>query len=392
MQRFEFSDTLKRLPQQFFANLVNKVQRLSSEGHDVINLGQGNPDLPTPEHIVEELQVAASNPAYHKYSPFTGHTFLKKAISSYYKRQYEVDIDPETEVAILFGAKTGLVELSQCLLNPGDLALLPDPGYPDYMSGIALANARTAMMPLLEENDFLPDYNKIDKEDLDQAKLLFLNYPNNPTAATANQAFFDETIALAKKHAICVVHDFAYGAIGFDGDKPQSFLQSEGAKDIGIEMYTLSKTYNMAGWRVGFAVGNRSVIESLNLIQDHLYVSLFGAIQQAAEKALLGDQSAVEQLVNTYEKRRNVLVEKLHEIGWKVPKPKGTFFAWLPVPEGYTSISFADLLLEKAHVVVAPGSGFGESGEGFVRVGLLASEERLAEAAERIGKLGIFKK
>ncbi|MBD1221832.1 pyridoxal phosphate-dependent aminotransferase [Virgibacillus halodenitrificans] len=392
VQTFEFSDTLKRLPEQFFASLVMKAKKLTDAGHDVINLGQGNPDLPTPQHIVDELKAAADNPTYHKYSPFTGQPFLKQAIASFYKREYGVDIDPNTEVAILFGAKTGLVEISQCLLNPGDLALVPDPGYPDYMSGIALSNAIPAYMPLLEKNDFLPDYGELDEKTLEDAKLLFLNYPNNPTAATANKKLFDETIALANKYSICVVHDFAYGAIGFDGEKPQSFLQSEGAKDVGVEMYTLSKTYNMAGWRVGFAVGNPSVIKSLNLIQDHLYVSLFGAVQQAAEKALLGDQSAVEKLVNTYEKRRNVFVEKLQEIGWNVPKSKGTFFTWLPVPDGYTTETFSDLLLNEAHVVVAPGNGFGKNGEGYVRVGLLASEERLIEAAERIGKMEIFQK
>ncbi|MFD1174449.1 pyridoxal phosphate-dependent aminotransferase [Oceanobacillus picturae] len=391
MQSFPVSDTLKRLPEQFFAKLVKKVQALSSEGHDVINLGQGNPDLPTPNHIVEELKTAADNPVYHKYSPFTGHAFLKEAVATFYKREYDVDIDPESEVAILFGAKTGLVEISQCLLNEGDTALLPDPGYPDYMSGIAMANANPVFMPLLEKNNFLPNYQQLNQADLEAAKLLFLNYPNNPTAGVANKEFFDETIEVAKQNEICVVHDFAYGAIGFDGKKPQSFMQSAGAKDIGVEMYTLSKTYNMAGWRVGFAVGNTSVIKSLNLIQDHLYVSLFGAVQQAAEKALLGDQTAVDELVATYESRRNVFVEKLQEIGWNVQAPRGTFFAWLPVPEGYTSEGFADLLLEKAHVVVAPGNGFGEAGEGFVRAGLLADEDRLAEAAARIGKLGIFK-
>ncbi|AVQ98782.1 LL-diaminopimelate aminotransferase [Oceanobacillus iheyensis] len=390
MQSFPVSDTLKRLPEQFFAKLVKKVQALSSEGHDVINLGQGNPDLPTPNHIVEELKTAADNPVYHKYSPFTGHAFLKEAVATFYKREYDVDIDPESEVAILFGAKTGLVEISQCLLNAGDTALLPDPGYPDYMSGIAMANANPVFMPLLEKNNFLPNYQQLNQADLEAAKLLFLNYPNNPTAGVANKEFFDETIEVAKQNEICVVHDFAYGAIGFDGKKPQSFMQSAGAKDIGVEMYTLSKTYNMAGWRVGFAVGNTSVIKSLNLIQDHLYVSLFGAVQQAAEKALLGDQTAVDELVATYESRRNVFVEKLQEIGWNVQAPRGTFFAWLPVPEGYRSEEFADLLLEKAHVVVAPGNGFGEAGEGFVRAGLLAHEERLAEAAARIGKLGIF--
>ncbi|WP_430790726.1 pyridoxal phosphate-dependent aminotransferase [Virgibacillus flavescens] len=392
MHRFEQSETLKRLPDQFFAKLVGNVQQLKNEGHDVINLGQGNPDLPTPEHIVKSLQVAAEDPINHKYSPFQGYRYAKQAMADFYQREYGVTLDPDTEVAIMFGSKTGLVELSQCLLNPGDLALLPDPGYPDYMSGIALANAATEMMPLLAENDFLPDYSKLSNESLDNSKLMFLNYPNNPTSATATKDFFDETVAVAKKHNICVLHDFAYGAIGFDGKKPQSFLQSEGARDIGIEMYTLSKTYNMAGWRVAFAVGNESVIESINLIQDHVYVSLFGGIQAAAASALNGDQDSVKKLAATYESRRNCFIEKINEIGWDVQAPKGTFFAWLPVPSGYTSEGLADLLLEKAHVVVAPGNGFGENGEGYVRVGLLADEDRLTEAVQRIGKLNLFKK
>ncbi|MDC3413221.1 pyridoxal phosphate-dependent aminotransferase [Terrihalobacillus insolitus] len=390
MHSFEQSSTLKRLPEQFFAKLVKKVQLLTSEGHDVINLGQGNPDLPTPQPIVEELKEAADDPLYHKYAPFQGHLFLKEAVAEFYNREYGVKLEPEKEVAILFGAKAGLVEISQCLLNPGDLALLPDPGYPDYLSGIALANAKIAKMPLLERNGFLPDYQNIEKRVLDQAKLMFLNYPNNPTAAIANKQFFDQTVHVAKKHSICVVHDFAYSALGFDG-KPQSFLQSEGAKDIGVEIYTMSKTYNMAGWRIAFAVGNHSVIESINLIQDHLYVSLFGAVQKAAAEALKGDQSPVEELVQTYRDRRDAFVTELHKIGWKVQAPRGTFFTWLPVPKGYTSEEFADLLLEKAHVVVAPGKGFGDYGEGYVRVGLLDSEERLREAVVRIDNLGLFR-
>ncbi|QTM98049.1 aminotransferase class I/II-fold pyridoxal phosphate-dependent enzyme [Sediminibacillus dalangtanensis] len=392
MKNFEQSDLLNRLPDQFFANLVAKVKGLVEEGHDVINLGQGNPDLPTPDAIVKELQAAAENPAYHKYSPFRGFSFLKQAAADFYKREYHVDLDPDSEVAVLFGAKTGLVELSQCLLNPGDLALLPDPGYPDYMSGIALANAETYLMPLLKSNAFLPDYQSINPEQWERAKLLFLNYPNNPTSAVADKSFFDETIAMANKHNVCVIHDFAYGALGFDGEKPQSFLQSEGAKEVGVEIYTLSKTYNMAGWRVAFAVGNRSVIESINLLQDHMYVSLFGGIQHAAAKALTGDQTAVSQLVQTYQNRRDRFIDRLNEIGWKVEKPKGTFFAWLPVPDGFTSESFADLLLEKAHVAVAPGNGFGENGAGYIRVGLLDKEERLEEAADRIAALGLFDK
>ncbi|MBU9723045.1 MULTISPECIES: pyridoxal phosphate-dependent aminotransferase [Bacillaceae] len=390
MRYFEPSHTIKQLPEQFFAKLVQKVQKLTKEGHDVINLGQGNPDLPTPPHIVKELQQAAENPKHHKYAPFRGYPFLKKAVCDFYKREYDVELDPEKEVAVLFGAKTGLVEISQCLLNPGDTALVPDPGYPDYWSGIALAGGKMAFMPLLKENEFLPDYSKVNQDTLSAAKLMFLNYPNNPTAATATKEFFDSTVDLAKEHDICVVHDFAYGSLGYDDEKPRSFLQSPGAKDIGVEMYTLSKTYNMAGWRIAFAVGNPSVIEHLNLIQDHMYCSIFGAIQQAAAKALTDTQEPAIELKNTYERRRDIFIKELNNIGWKVDAPKGTFFSWLPVPEGYTSEEFSDFLLEKAHVMTAPGNGFGPTGEGYLRVGLLDDEERLIEAVRRIEKLGIF--
>jgi len=388
--KFTQSDVLNRLPTQFFAALVNKVSKVIAEGHDVINLGQGNPDQPTPPHIVAALQKAAANPKYHKYSPFRGYSFLKEAVATFYKREYGVTVDPEKEVAILFGGKAGLVEIPQCLLNPGDVVLVPDPGYPDYWSGVALARAEMAMMPLFAENGFLPDYDGLKEEVVRKAKLMFLNYPNNPTGATATKQFFAETVSFAEKHNICVVHDFAYGAIGFDGKKPLSFLQTKGAKEVGIEIYTFSKTYNMAGWRIGFAVGNENVIAAINLLQDHLYVSLFGAIQEAAAVALLESQQCVHELVAMYESRRNTFIQALREIGWNVIAPAGSFFAWLPVPNGYTSETFADLLLEKAHVAVAPGIGFGEHGEGYVRTGLLTSEARLQEAAERIGRLQLF--
>lgn len=391
MISFEQSDAIKRLPDQFFAKLGKKVQKLVQEGHDIINLGQGNPDLPTPDHIVKALQKAAEKPINHKYSPFQGFPYFREAVAKFYKRLYDVDLNPDEEVALMIGSKIGLFEVSLSFLNEGDVALLPNPGYPDYLSGVSLANAIPKFMPLLEENGFLPDYSTIPEETLKKAKMMFLNYPNNPTAGVATQEFFDETVELAKKHDILVVHDFAYGALGYDGVKQPSFLATKGAKDVGIEMYTLSKTFNMAGWRVAFAVGNPSVIKTINLLQDHLFTSLFGAIQEAATEAISGDLSFVQELVDTYERRRNVLVHSLHKIGWKVSAPKGTFFAWFKVPEGYTSEEFADLLLEKAHVVVAPGSGFGSLGEGYVRIGLLDSEERLKEAAERIGKLGIFK-
>jgi aminotransferase len=390
MKHFVQSELLQNLPKQFFASLVDKVGNVIAQGHDVINLGQGNPDQPTPPHIVEALQKAAANPRYHKYSPFRGYSFLKEAVAAFYDREYGVTLDPEKEVAILFGGKAGLVEIPQCLLNPGDVVLVPDPGYPDYWSGVALARAEMAMMPLRAQNKFLPDYDELSPHIVEKAKLMFLNYPNNPTGAVATKEFFAETVSFATKHNICVVHDFAYGAIGFDGQKPISFLQADGAKNVGIEIYTFSKTYNMAGWRIGFAVGNESVIAAINLLQDHLYVSLFGAIQEAAATALLSSQDCVKELVSLYESRRNTLVNALQQIGWNVTAPAGSFFAWLPVPNGWTSEQFADLLLEKAHVVVAPGIGFGEYGEGYVRVGLLTDEERLKEAVGRIAKLNLF--
>lgn len=384
------ADRMNGLPTQFFAKLVAKANAQTAKGRDVINLGQGNPDQPTPPHIVAKLQEAAANPLYHKYPPFSGYPFLKKAVAKRYKEDYNVDVDPTTEVAILFGGKTGLVEISQCLLNPGDVCLVPDPGYPDYWSGVALAGAEMAFMPLTEQNNYLPDYNAISLELAKRAKLMFMNYPNNPTGAVANAAFYAQTVEYAEKHGIIVASDFAYGAIGFDGNKPISFLQTPGAKEVGVEFYTLSKTYNMAGWRVGFAIGNAQVVKLINLIQDHYYCSLFGGIQEAAALALTGPQQCVSDLRAMYESRREALFTALDRIDWKAARPGGSFFCWLPVAKGYTSESFADLLLQEADVVVAPGVGFGTHGEGFVRLGLLTNETRLQEAVERIGKLNLF--
>jgi aminotransferase len=384
------ADRIARLPNQFFAKLVHKANEQIAQGHDVINLGQGNPDQPTPAHIVQAMQDASANPVYHRYPPFSGFPFLKEAVVRRYKEDYQVDLDPETEVAILFGGKIGLIEISQVLLNPGDVCLVPDPGYPDYWSGVALAGADMAFMPLKQENRFLPDYSALHKEDLKRAKLMFMNYPNNPTAVAAPASFYEETVAFAEKNGIVVASDFAYGAIGFDGEKPISFLQTPGAKEVGVEFYTLSKTYNMAGWRVGFALGNREVIRLINLLQDHYFCSLFGGIQVAAATALTGPQDSVVALNALYESRRNALFQALKGIGWQAPPSEGSFFTWLPVPKNHTSTSLADLLLQEAKVVVAPGIGFGTHGEGYVRLGLLASEERLEEAVQRISKLQLF--
>ncbi len=293
-------------------------------------------------------------------------------------------------MAILFGGKTGLVEISQCILNAGDLCLVPDPGYPDYWSGIAMANAKMYKMPLTSEHNFLPEYDSIPIFVLNQAKMMFLNYPNNPTGAIATKEFFEETIKLANQYQIAIVHDFAYGAIGFDGNKPISFLEQPDAKEVGIEIYTMSKTYNMAGWRVAFAVGNKEMIRAIELIHEHYYVSLFGGIQAASAKALTESQDSVRAIVDRYEARRNFFYESIAKIGWHAKPSAGTFFAWLPIPRGFTSQSFSDLLLKEAHVAVAPGIGFGEYGDQFIRIGLLADEDRLGEAVQRIQRLHLF--
>lgn len=386
----KFAQRLEQLPDQFFAKLVQQVGAAVQEGRDVINLGQGNPDQPTPPHIVTALQEAAELPATHKYSPFRGIQSLREAAAAFYQREYGVAIDPESEVCILFGSKAGLVELPMAMMDPGDILLLPDPGYPDYLSALSLADVEMATMPLTAENRFLPVLQDIPEDVRKKAELMYLNYPNNPTGAMADLAFFEEVVAFCKEHQIAVCHDFAYGALGFDGNRPVSFLQVEGAKDIGIEMYTLSKTYNMAGWRVGFAVGNPMMIEALNRLQDHLYCSLFPAVQLAAVAALTGPQSSIDEAVERYSKRRSRLVAECAKIGWNITAPEGSFFAWLPVPSGYTSQQFADKLLNEVDVSVAPGSGFGPHGEGFIRVGLVVEEERLAEAIARIGTLHLF--
>ncbi|BAU28699.1 aminotransferase [Aneurinibacillus soli] len=385
------SDAMNRLPAQFFAGLTRNVHRIVQAGHDVINVGQGNPDQPTPPHIVAALQREAANPLHHKYSPFQGRDELKEAIAHWYKQERGVELDPYTEVAILFGGKVGLVELSTIFLNPGDVCLVPDPGYPDYWSGVAMAGGVMEMMPLRAENDFRPDFTKIAPEVADRAKMMFLNYPNNPTGAVATPEFMEEAVQFCLDHNILLVHDYAYGTIGFDGVTPPSFLENPDMKRAGIEVYTLSKTYNMAGWRVGFALGNPEVIRLINLYQDHYFVSLFGAVQMAAVEALTASQQCVYDLCAKYESRRNALYNALNRIGWRATPTSGSFFAWLPVPDGYTSSSLADLLLNEAHVAVAPGIGFGTEGEGYVRVGLLVDEPRLEEAAERIAKLQLFR-
>lgn len=389
---FQQSHLLDTLPKQFFANLVAKVGQKVAAGVDVINLGQGNPDKPTPDYIVQATQKWVADPQTHKYSPFQGLPEFKQVAADFYQEKYGAHFDPEQEVAILGGSKIGLVELPWALMNPGDTYLLPDPGYPDYFSGAALGGVKFETVPLLAENNFLPDLQSIPEEVARRAKFFYLNYPNNPTGAVATEEFYQELVAWAQKYHVGIISDFAYGALGFDGQAPLSFMQTPGAKEVGIEFYTYSKTFNMAGWRIAFAVGNRDIISALNLIQDHLFVSLFPALQKAAIDALRDPRrdAAIAEIVHRYEERRDAFVNAAEKIGWHAFVPAGTFYAWMPVPDGYSSESFADLLLDKAGVAVAPGNGFGKHGEGYVRIGLLISPERLEEAVERIGKLNLF--
>ncbi|MFH8993204.1 aminotransferase class I/II-fold pyridoxal phosphate-dependent enzyme [Streptomyces sp. NPDC017940] len=383
----EFARRLQDLPRSSFATTAARVNELLRTGTDVINLCQGNPDLPTPPHIVEALRREVLDPATHRYPAFSGLAELKRAVTQWYASHHDVHLDPETEVAILFGAKAGLVEISQCFLNPGDLCLMPDPAFPDYWAGVVLARAHMHSLPLHRDNSYLPEYAGLAPAIRKRAKLMFLNYPNNPTSATAPPSFYQDTVRFADEHGVIVASDFAYGALGFDGHSPASFLQTDGAKDVGVEFISLSKMFNMAGWRIGAAVGNSHIIAAINLIQEHYYVSLPPFIQRAAAVALTAPQDSVQQLTKTYERRRDVFTAGVREAGWHLDTP-GSIFAWLPIPAGSQgSAAFSEELLERANVAVAPGQWFGKHGEGYARVSLLAPEERIREAALRMTKL-----
>ncbi|MCC5892093.1 aminotransferase class I/II-fold pyridoxal phosphate-dependent enzyme [Exiguobacterium sp.] len=377
------SNLLKTLPPQHFVGLAAEVAALEQAGAEIIRLGQGTPDLPTPAPICEALEAALLDPTTHQYGPFRGQDRLKRAVATFYLNEYGVEVDAASEVAILIGSKSGLITLPQCVLEPGDGILLPNPGYPDYISGARLAGAHVHDLVLTEANDFLPDYHTLDTHG---ARLMYLNYPSNPTGAVASPAFFEETVRFAKERDLMVVHDFAYGSIGFDGHVPPSFLQAGGAKDVGIEVYTMSKAFNMSGWRVAFAVGNKDIIEAINTYQDHVHVSVFSAIQEAAVAALESPKSLRDDLARLYEARRDRLVNGLRQAGWDVPAPKGSFFVWAKVPEGDAK-SFSQKLLHEAGVAVTPGYFFGTEGDRYVRFGLVSPEPKIDEAVARIEQL-----
>ncbi len=379
-----FSHRMDGLPPYLFAEIERKVAEKKKAGVDVISLGIGDPDTPTPAHIVEEMQRQIADPANHRYPNNRGLDEFRQAVATFYKSRFGVDLDPETEVFPLLGSKEGIAHICFNFLDAGDVCLGADPGYPVYAGGPVLAGGEPVPLPLRPELGFQPDLASIPDDIVKRAKMLFVNYPNNPTGAVIENDFFEHLVEFGRRNDICIIHDNAYSEITFDGYVAPSFLETPGAKEAGIEFYSLSKTYNMTGWRIGAAVGNAEVIESLWRLKTNVDSGMFQALQRTAAFAMTSTQKPVREMCAIYQRRRDLVVGSLREIGIEVTPPKGTIYIWVPVPDGYTSAGFADMVLEKCAVVVPPGSGYGPSGEGFVRISLTAPEDRIAEALDRI--------
>ncbi len=382
-----YADRINSLPPYLFAAIDKAKAEIIRKGIDVINLGIGDPDMPTPPHIVEAMKKAVANPKRHHYPSYEGMPAFREAAAKWYKRSMNVDLDPENEVLALIGSKEGIAHIPLAFLNPGDVSLVPDPAYPVYNIGSILADAKPYSMPLLADNDFLPDLDAIPKNVANKAKLIFLNYPNNPTSATATIKFFEEVVDFATQNEILVVHDNAYSEMTFEGYKAPSFLNVSGAKDIGIEMHSLSKTYNMTGWRIGFAVGNSEILAGLGKVKTNVDSGAFEAVQDAGIAALTGPQDCVHEMNRIYKERRDALLEGLYELGLEVRPPKATFYVWVHV--NGKSLDFTKKLLEKAGIVATPGVGFGDYGEGYIRFALTQSVDRINEAVERMRRLDI---
>jgi len=379
----------KNLPVYLFEQLDKMKGAVADRGIEIIDLAKGNPDRPTPEHIVRRAREAVSDTKNHRYSCTEGTPELRKACSEWYAKTFNVELDPETEVLSVIGSREGIAHLCMACLDPGDICLIPDPCYPTYQMGTILSEAVPHYLPLLEQNDFLPDFARVPDDIAEKAGLMFLNYPNNPTGGTADESFFEEAIDFAGRHDIILCHDLAYAQIGFDGYKPFSVLQFKAAKKVGIEFYSLSKTYNMAGWRIGFAVGNTEVIAALKRVKSNLDTGIFQAVQDAAIEALTGPQDCVKGTARVYQRRRDILVDGLNGLGWKVTKPKGGMYVWAAVIKGYTSDEMTRILLEQCGVAVVPGSAYGKHGEGYLRMALVQSEEKMKEVVDRIRQAGL---
>ncbi len=383
------ADRLRILPPYVFARLDELKANARAQGVDLIDLGMGNPDGATPLPIVEAATEALKNPKNHGYPPFEGTASFRRAITDWYRRRYDVDLDPNSEALPLLGSKEGLTHLALAYINPGDLVLVPSPAYPPHFRGPLIAGAELYPLILKAEQDWLIDLAAIPDRIAERAKILYFNYPSNPTTATAPREFFEEVVAFARHYQIMLVHDQAYAELAFDGYKPTSLLEIPGAKDIGVEFHTLSKTYNMAGWRVGFVVGNRHIIQGLRTLKTNLDYGIFAALQTAAETALQLPDEYLTEVQDRYRTRRDYLIAGLAQLGWSIPKTQATMYLWIPCPPGVGSTDFALSVLQKTGVVLTPGNAFGAGGEGYVRISLIAECDRLGEALERMRKANI---
>lgn len=387
MPHFELAERVKNLPPYLFATIDKMKQEALTKGVDLIDLSIGDPDMPTPVHIVEAMKKAVEKPVHHRYPSYEGMWSYREAVARWYKRRFNVTIDPVKEVLSLVGSKEGIGHIPLAFINPGDVVLVPSPGYPVYPVGTTFAGGQSYIMPLVEQNNFLPDLAAIPAEVLKRTKLMFINYPNNPTSAVADRKFYEDVITMAKKYNFIVCHDAAYSEIYYDGKKPLSFMEIDGAKDVGIEFHSLSKTYNMTGWRIGFAVGNKDVIFGLGKIKSNLDSGIFQAIQEASIAALDTGENVLSGIRDTYQARRDALCSGLKSLGVNLQIPEATFYLWAKVPENFNSSAFVAWMLEKAGILATPGSGFGVPGEGYVRFALTVGVDRIKEAVERIGKV-----
>ncbi|MBI2176142.1 LL-diaminopimelate aminotransferase [Candidatus Woesearchaeota archaeon] len=387
MTKFARSGRLQQIPPYLFAEINKKIDKAKKSGVDVISLAVGDPDLPTPKHIIAELEKAANDPKNHQYPDYEGLYSFREAVAAWYKRRHNVSLDPVSEVLALIGSKEGSLHLSLAFINPGDCAFVPNPCYTPYRTATLLANGRVCDLPLLEANSFLPDLSGLSRAACRNARILYLNYPNNPTGAVASREFYKEVVDFAKDKGIIVCSDNPYSEIAFDGYRPLSFLEVPGAKEVGVEFNSLSKPYNMTGWRIGMAVGNPEIISAMATVKNNVDSGVFNAVQYAAITALLDTpDSDIEKLNSIYQKRRDLVYDTLTAVGVKAAKPKAAFYMWCRVPEGYSSAGFATLMLEKAGVVVTPGAAYGSYGEGYIRISLTVPDAGLAEAMDRIRK------
>ena len=381
---YRLARRIEGLPPYLFSAIDRKKQEVIRRGVDVIDLGVGDPDLPTPPQVVRGLQRASRNPRHHQYPSCEGMPTFRQAAADWITKRHGVSLDPSREILSLIGSKEGIGHFPMAFLNPGDIALIPDPAYPVYHAGTLFAGGRSYSMPLREENGFLPELSRIPRSVLRRARILFINYPNNPTAATADHSFFEEVVALARRHELIVCHDAAYTEIYYDGHQPVSFLEVKGAKRVGIEFHSLSKTFNMTGWRIGFAIGDARIVSALGKIKSNLDSGIFQAVQEAGIEALGSGVRLTDSVRKVYQGRRDYFVAGLRKLGLNVEPPRATFYVWVRVPKRTTSAKFAALLLSRAGILTTPGNGFGKGGEGFIRMTMTVQKTRLAEVLDRL--------